>query len=167
LGGVGGWIYAAVRRRWVLLGVGLLGAGVFVLGAAALGPAMVYPGALAAVHSERRGEHFVLVRRPPATDVIYTIVSASSLDAGRWSVRFVGELDYSEDGSLTADPWLRLSEDEDLLVRAGVPLSDWRPLAASTRCVGRQVLLANRCSSWRRQPWRKLTFLTNLLTVCV
>lgn len=69
-------------------------------------------------YSASRGRHFVLAYEPMLTDTAYRVFSAEgSLLNPIWHVELAGTiLDYSEDRSLTENPHLILSKDEQLLV---------------------------------------------------
>ena len=115
-----------------------------------------------AVYSNSRHLYYILAFEPVPTDVCYRVFSAKrSLFNPVWKVEFTGNaLDYSEDGSLTKNPHLILSKDEELLVIGrGGELTD--ALLLDTR----QPLVP--CISWtdenRESEWAQRTELIQQL----
>lgn len=118
-------IALAVRReyrhsigRLLAVPVVVLLAGVVAVMSMLFLPSMISGWPIDSVYSSTRRKCYILAYEPIPTDTCYRIFSA---DATRlnpvWKVEFAGTiLDYSEDHSLTANPHLVLSGDEQLLV---------------------------------------------------
>ncbi len=81
-------------------------------------PSVISGWPIDSVYSPARDKYYILAFEPALTDAIYRVFTA---DGSRlnpvWNVKFAGTiLDYSEDGSLTSNPRIILSKDEQLLV---------------------------------------------------
>ena len=96
---------------------------IFILGSFVSLFCLIFPSTISdrpidTVFSKTRNQYFILAYTPVPTDVCYTLFSTKgTLFNPVWKVECGGtELDYSEDGSLTDNPLLILSENEELLV---------------------------------------------------
>jgi len=136
LGGV--WVVSAIMlfaRHEAARGVGrllaipavLIAGGLIALISTLSLPSTISGWPIDTVYSASRGKLYILAYEPVPTDTIYRVFSAAGTRLNPvWKVELAGtDVDYSEDGSLTENPHLVLSRDEQLLVIArGGQLTD-------------------------------------------
>lgn len=117
------------------------------------------------VYSEGRGKYYILAYEPGPTDTAYRVYSAWGTRLNPiWQLELAGrELDYSEDGSLTENPNLILSKDEQVLVISrGGQLTD-AVLLESKQPLTNYVAF---CDEDREQQWLQRTdAIRNILSV--
>jgi hypothetical protein len=96
---------------------------IFLIGGIVAFIALFFPSTIShwpidTVFSDNRKQFYILAYEPVPTDTCYRVFSTRhTLMNPLWKVEFGGDiLDYSEDGSLTKDPHVILSEDEEMLI---------------------------------------------------